>query len=76
MMDYYGININDVIGNLQIDYDRRGIYVYTTGTHVKLTDDACALNVPENVSQNFNIFCEVYKAIKPNGDGSYIVAYV
>jgi hypothetical protein len=75
MMDYYGININDSVLDMQIDYDRRGIYVYTNTPHDKTTDDAFALNVPENVEQQLNIFCEVYKAIKPTGDGNYQVVY-
>jgi len=75
-MDYYGININDVVMDLQLDFDRRGVYVYTDSSHTKATDDAFSANVPENVSQNFNIFCEVYKAIKPNGNGGYTVQYV
>jgi hypothetical protein len=76
MLDFYGLNINSVVDTMHIDYDRQGVYVETNAHADQGVDDAFTANVAENVAQTFNIFCEVYKAIKPNGNGGYLVAYV
>ena len=70
-MDYYGINVDRFVDELQFDFERQGVYLATTAN-----GDARSEEQPENVGLEMNIFCEVYKAIKPDGKGGYKVEYV
>ena len=74
-LDYYGININNKVEDLQIDFERQAIYLYTSSP-VNAGNDNTATNISDNNQAiNLNIFCEVYKQIVPSA-GGYNVVYV
>jgi hypothetical protein len=67
LLDFYGLNINSSVLDMQIDFDRTGVWAIS---------DVFSNAMPENAEQEMNIFCEVYKQIAPNGQGGYSVSYV
>jgi len=74
--DYYGLNINNKVEDLQIDYERQGIYLYTTESPTVPATDVIATGLSDNnQALNLNIFCEVMKQIIPTANG-YNVIYV
>ena len=76
-LDYYGCYVNDRVLDLQIDYQREGVYEFTTiGPVDKAEDDSKTNNSKYNSQYDMNIFAEVFKSITTNGDGSYSVNYV
>ncbi len=78
VLDYYGLNINDKIEDLQIDFSRTAVYIYSQNpvNHParKLVDDALSNGSVYNQAINLNIYAEVYKTITPQG-GGYVVQY-
>lgn len=76
--DWYGLNINNKVEDLQIDFERKGVYIYGANpvNHParKVADDGLTTNAHAHQKLIFNIFCEVYKSITPSGNG-YIVSY-
>ena len=74
-VDYYGININSKVEDLQVDFQRQGVYLYVSNASVVATDNIATDACSNNQTLNFNLFCEVYKQIIPN-DGGYNVVYV
>lgn len=59
LMDFYGLYINDLVMDLQLDFARQ----------VVIGDDSTRLQV------YFNIYAEVAKAIVPGGGGGYTIKY-
>ena len=76
VLDFYGCAVNDRVLDLQIDYQREGVYSFTsTGPVNKATDDTATAASKYNTRYNMDIFAEVFKKISMNGDGSYSVGY-
>ena len=67
--DYLGVTINEYIGDLQIEYQRTGIY---SGADDMATNKLRLFNE----SLVIHLFGEVAKSVVVNSDGSYRVMYV
>tara|TARA_R110000765_G_scaffold18304_1_gene49164 strand:- start:3527 stop:4858 length:1332 start_codon:yes stop_codon:yes gene_type:complete len=69
-LDYIGFNVNQNISDLQIDFQRTGVYVNDTGL-VDITNTA-------SVNQAFimNVYAEVNKQIVSDNNGSFIIQYL
>jgi RNase P/RNase MRP subunit POP5 len=76
VLDYYGMFINDEVLDLQVDFERKGCYVYSSNPKDDAADAAATAAAVENAATDLHIFCEVYKTIQSQSDGSYLVSYV
>ena len=74
-LDYYGININKKVEDLQIDFSRECLYSFVSSPTVKAEDDAATVYSNDNQAIQMNVFCEVYKQIQPTANG-YNVVYL
>tara|TARA_R110002153_G_scaffold185499_1_gene338591 strand:- start:3532 stop:4863 length:1332 start_codon:yes stop_codon:yes gene_type:complete len=75
-LDFYGCAVNDRVLDFQIDYQREGVYSFTTAPVVKATDDAVTTASVYNAQYDMNIYAEVFKNISMNKDGTYSVNYI
>lgn len=76
VLDYYGLFINDKVLDLQVDFERKGCYIYSSNPENAAADAIVTAAAVENAATDLHIFCEVYKQIVSQGDGSYLVQYV
>jgi hypothetical protein len=72
-LDFYGLMVNELVQDLQIDFQRNGLYslTATSGNDPATTDIS-----PYNQAIDMYVFCEVFKEIVPDGNGSYAVNYL
>lgn len=76
-LDYYGCAVNDMVMDLQIDYQREGVYSFvTSGPVVKATDDTATSASIYNSQYDMHIYAEVFKSLSVGNDGSYTVSYM
>lgn len=65
-LDYFAVNVANVVNDLQIKYQRTGL---------NASDGITDANNPYNCQLNFNLFAEVVKNFVVLNDGTYRISY-